>query len=61
MSMRTQIIPEVPEETAEVAHRAFPKGNLYMQMRDALGSIYTDADFADLYPVSGLALPGNML
>ena len=29
----------IPEETARVARAAYPKGNLYMKMRDALGTI----------------------
>ncbi len=40
--MRPQSIPDIPIETVEVAHAAFPKGNIYLQLRDALGSIYED-------------------
>jgi transposase len=47
------MVPPVPEETAEVARAAFPKGNVYLQMRDEFGSIYTDDEFADLYPRDG--------
>jgi transposase len=36
-----------------VARTAFPKGNRYLQMRDVLGTIYTDELFADLYPSHG--------
>jgi transposase len=36
-----------------VAHAAFPKGNRYLEMRDVLGTIYTDELFADLYPSHG--------
>ena len=43
----------VPERTAETAHAAFPKGNRYMQMREAFGTIYTNTQFADLYPAVG--------
>jgi transposase len=43
----------VPERTSEIAHAAFPKGNRYMQMRDTLGTVYTNAHFADLYPPVG--------
>jgi transposase len=43
----------VPERTSEIAHAAFPKGNRYIQMRDTLGTVYTDAHFADLYPPLG--------
>ena len=53
MSLHPSAIPPVPEETARVAHAAFPKGNRYLQMRDVLGTIYTDELFADLYPSHG--------
>lgn len=53
MSMRPRIIPDVPEETARVAHAAFPKGNLFMQIRDAWEGIYSDEQFVDLYPADG--------
>ena len=43
----------VPERTSEIAHAALPKGNRYMQMRDTLGTVYTDTPFADLYPPVG--------
>jgi transposase len=43
----------VPEDTARVARAAFPKGNLYMQMRDVLGTIYGDEDFSELFEVRG--------
>lgn len=53
MSLKPQAIASVPTETARVARAAYPKGNVYMQMRDVLGSIYTDEDFADLFPRDG--------
>ena len=53
MSLPEQSIEPVPEETAQVARKAFPKGNPYIHMRDALGTIYTDDVFADLYPQDG--------
>lgn len=53
MSLPPQTITPVPEETVEVARAAFPKGNVYMQMRDEFGSFYTDDMFADLYPKDG--------
>lgn len=46
-------IPDVPEETTEVAHAAFPKGNIYMQMRDEMGVFYTDEAFAELFSRRG--------
>jgi transposase len=53
MSLHPQPIPPVPEETVRVARAAFPKGNIYVQIRDTLGSIYEDSDFADLFSVKG--------
>ena len=44
MSLRLQTVPSVPEETARIARAAFPKGNLYMQIRDEIGILLTDAD-----------------
>jgi len=48
-----QTIALVPEQTARVAHAAFPKGNVYIWVRDELGQIYQDQDFVDLYPDRG--------
>jgi transposase len=53
MSLKRQGISPIPERTADIARAAFPKGNIYMQMRDEFGSIYTDDIFADLYPQDG--------
>lgn len=53
MTLHSQYIPDVPEETARIAQAAFRKGNRYMQMRDELGTMYEDDQFADLYPNVG--------
>lgn len=53
MSLKPMPIPPVPEDTARVAQAIYPDGNIYMKMRDKLGSIFQDEDFADLYPDSG--------
>lgn len=53
MSLKSQPIPSIPNLTAKVAHRAFRKGNVYMQMRDVLGTFFTDDLFTDLYPPDG--------
>jgi len=53
MSLASQPIPPGPEETARVARAAFPKGNVYLTMREELGTIYTHETFADLYPKVG--------
>src|SRR3954463_1282370 len=44
--------------TARVARATFPKGNPYLRLRDELGPVFSDGDFADLYPRRGQpALP----
>ena len=53
MSMHPQPIPAIPEETTRVAHAVLPKGNVWIQMRDELGTLYEDHDFADLFPRRG--------
>jgi transposase len=53
MSLKPSPIPPIPTVTACVAHAAFPHGNVVMQLRDALGTIYTDETFADLFPTHG--------
>jgi hypothetical protein len=58
MSLQPRPIPPVPHETARVARAAFPKGNPYLRLRDELGTVFQDDDFADLYPRRGQpALP----
>ena len=58
MSLKPSPVPDVPELTARIARAAFPKGNPYLRLRDELGSVFRDADFADLYPRRGQpALP----
>jgi len=53
MCLHPEEIPPVPDETVRVAKAAFPKGNLYMRLRDELGVFYQDEDFASLYPQVG--------
>jgi transposase len=53
MSLDPQSTYPIPEDTQRVARAAFPKGNLYMRMRDELGEIYQDASFAELFPGRG--------
>src|SRR5687767_10236812 len=53
MSLKASLIEPIPEETARIAHAAFPKGNLYLSMRDELGIAFSDADFAELFPRRG--------
>ena len=53
MSLHPHIIEPVPDETARVARAAFPKGHPYLTMRDVLGTIFQDDDFAALFPAWG--------
>jgi transposase len=53
MSLRPQPIAPIPEQTARVAHAAFPKGHPYLTLRDHLGTIFQDEDFAALFPAWG--------
>ena len=53
MSLCPTAIDPVPKQTDAVAQLAFPNGNLYMQMRDELGTFFADKDFTALYPKRG--------
>ena len=53
MTLHAQNEFSIPEETARVARAAYPQSNLYMKMRDALGTIYQDQSFAQLFPQNG--------
>jgi transposase len=53
MSLHPEAIPPIPDQTAKVARRAFRKGNTYMQMRDILGTFFTDDQFMDMYSAEG--------
>jgi transposase len=51
--MRPESFMEIPEETRRVATAAFPKGSVCMRVRDALGTVFADEEFADLFPADG--------
>src|SRR5712692_10549972 len=53
MSMHPHPIPAIPEETTRVARAILPQGNVYLQMRDELGTLYQDEDFRDLFKSRG--------
>jgi transposase len=53
MSLQAQEIPPVPEETRRIAQAAFPKGNIFVRMRDEIGAIFDDPMFAPLFPTRG--------
>ncbi|MEU1943961.1 IS1182 family transposase [Streptomyces sp. NPDC059474] len=53
MSMQPNGSGEIPAETVRVARAAFPKGSLAIRVRDELGPLFTDEEFADLFPARG--------
>jgi transposase len=53
MTWRLHPLPPVPEATAAAVKAAFPKGNLYVDLRMELGAIYDDSLFADFYADRG--------
>ena len=53
MSLHPQATYPIPEETQRVARAAFPRGSLYMQGADRLGTLYHDTQFAALFPTRG--------
>ncbi len=53
MSLRPTSAVAVPLSTATVAHAAFPRGNSYLRLRDTLGPVFTDQQFAELFPRYG--------
>ena len=53
MSLRPEPLPPIPDVTAAAVLAAFPKGNLYVDLRAEFGPLYPDQLFADLYPPEG--------
>src|SRR2546423_14991816 len=53
MSLHPEASYPIPEDTQRVARAAFPRGNLYLQVADRLGTIYHDAQFTALFPRRG--------
>jgi transposase len=53
MSLKPQEWGPIPEETVRIARAAYPKGNVWMQMRDELGTIYQDEAVAHLFSHTG--------
>jgi transposase len=44
---------EIPVTTRQLAKAAIPKGCLAIRVRDELGELFCDSDFADLFAVRG--------
>ncbi|MFD3689025.1 IS1182 family transposase [Nocardiopsis sp. NPDC058631] len=53
MSMQPKEPAEIPTETVRVARAAFPKSSLAIRVRDELGPLFNDQEFADLFPSRG--------
>ena len=53
MSLRPTSSEAVPASTAAVARAAFPRGSPYLRLRDALGPVFADQQFAALFPRHG--------
>jgi hypothetical protein len=43
--MKAQGLEPIPEETRRIAKRAGRKGTLSIQLRDAIGPVYSDEQF----------------
>jgi transposase len=49
MTLHPTEIWVIPEEIARIARATFPKGNVYMKMRDTLGQLYFDSELLSLF------------
>jgi len=43
----------IPDDTARIARAAFPTGHPYLTLADELGTLFTDEQFAALFPTHG--------
>ena len=57
----TQATSDQPRARRNRSHAraAYPKGNVYMHMRDELGTIYEDESFANLFPIPNTGQPAE--
>lgn len=53
MSLHPDVFTSIPILTIQVARAAFPHGTALMRVRDAVGPIFSDVAFADLFPGTG--------
>lgn len=53
MTFHRQTVPPVPDATAAAALAVFRKGHPYLTLRDELGTIFTDAHFAEWFSPRG--------
>lgn len=53
MSLEPRSDGGVPELTARMARAAFPRGTLAIRIRETLGPLFADGDFAEAFPGRG--------
>src|SRR5512144_3003678 len=53
MSLHPHAAYPIPAETQRVARAAFPRGNGYLHVIDALDALYQDEQFANLFSARG--------
>lgn len=53
MSLRPSAPGAIPDDTAQAARAAFPRGSSLLSLRDELGPIFDDRRFAALFPRLG--------
>jgi transposase len=53
MSLKSPNPLEIPAETVRIAKAAFPKGNFCIRLRDEMGTVYQDEQFATLFSKEG--------
>jgi len=58
MSLQPNDDFSIPADTARIVRAALPKGNVYLRMRDELGVVYRDSDFAHLFSRRGQPAEG---
>ena len=60
MSLHARKPDPIPEEILRIACAAFPDCSLYFRIRDEVDAIYSDEDFADLFPTRGHPAPATI-
>ncbi len=55
MTMAPRQAQGIPNDTVELVRAVYPEGNEYIRLRDELGEVFRDEQFADLYVAQGQA------
>jgi transposase len=53
MSIKTNEVKEIPEQTKKVAKAVFKKGNIYLKVIEELGMIFSDEEFSEMFSNTG--------